>query len=641
MKKFIACALTFVMCMGCLAACGSKPAADPTPTTAPTTAPTSTPAAEDAVSDLVNAKNYLYTMYKDQTEATPVDYTVVGVVNIGGTLFPIEWTVDNASVKIVPGDNKMVTIDVDDKNPEEVSYVLTATLKDDKGNTESCSFPHRVPAALIIEDGMSYADIVDAAYKLEDGLAMDGTFTLFGTVTKIDTAWSDDYKNITVTIAVAGKEDKPIMCYRLSGDGAERLAVGDAITVEGTIKNYKGTIEFDKGCVLVGYGEHKDYTALLDAAYTLEDGLAMNEPCTLSGVISKIDTAWSPDYKNITVTIVVNDKEDKPIMCYRLSGDGADTLAIGDYITVTGTIKNYKGTIEFDKGCTLDYVVKAAGSETTPAEETPVVEEPVKVDPTGMTAAEILDAAYALAENDAFAAPCTLTGVISEIVTEYSEQYGNITVSIVVDGKEDKKIECFRLIGEGNATLAVGDTITVTGTIKNYNGKVELDAKCTLDAVVKAEGTDTPAAAKMELNANDVAAGNIESAVTYGAFVIVGTADAAVTVDGNAKKSDSGLEFTQRIKLGGSGSMDTRHITFTTSGNATVTVYAMSSSSSEDRPLLLMTAEGAEVGRGTALGKVEESTIPAITFEVSAGTYYLWSEKSGINVYYVSVEAAE
>lgn len=472
MKKLLACALIFVMCMGSLAACGNNDAADPTPTTAPTTAPTQAPV-EDTVSDLVNAKNYLFTMYKDQTEATPVDYTVVGVVNIGGTLFPIEWTVDNDTVKIIPGDDKMVTIDVDDKNPEEVTYVLTATLKDDKGNTESCSFTHRVPAAIILDAGMSYADIVDAAYTLEDGLAMEGTFRLYGTVTKIDTPWSPDYKNITVTIAVAGKEDKTIQCYRLAGEGAENLAVGDAITVEGTLKNYKGTIEFDAGCTLVGYGEHKDYTALLDAAYTLEDGLAMNEPCTMSGVITKIDTAYSADYGNITVTIVVNGVEDKPIQCYRLQGEGCESLAVGDYITVTGTIKNYKGTIEFDAKCNLDNVVKS----NAPVEEKP------QVDPTGMSAAEILDAAYALEAGEAFGAPCTLTGVIASIDTPYDAGYGNITVTIVVDGNTDKPIMCYRLVGDGIADLAVGNTITVTGTIKNYNGTIEYDAKCTLDAV--------------------------------------------------------------------------------------------------------------------------------------------------------------
>jgi len=173
--------------------------------------------------------------------------------------------------------------------------------------------------------------------------------------------------------------------------------------------------------------------------------------------------------------------------------------------------------------------------------------------------------------------------------------------------------------------------------MKNYKGKIEFDAKCNLDAVVKGEA---PAAAeKIELNANDVAAGAIETATTVGGFTIVGTADAAVTVDSNSKKSDSGLEFTQRIKLGGSGSLEYRHISFTTAGAAKITVYAMSSSSSEDRPLLLLNAEGTELGRGTTLGKVDESTIPVITFDVTeAGTYYLLSEKSGINVYYISVE---
>ena len=81
-------------------------------------------------------------------------------------------------------------------------------------------------------------------------------------------------------------------------------------------------------------------------------------PATLTGVIVKIPTAYSPDYKNITVDMIVAGMADHVIECYRLAGEGADTLVIGDTITVTGTIKNYKGLIEFDKGCSLDSVVK-------------------------------------------------------------------------------------------------------------------------------------------------------------------------------------------------------------------------------------------------------------------------------------------
>ena len=187
---------------------------------------------------------------------------------------------------------------------------------------------------------------------------LSGMTALEGEIIKIDTPWSPDYKNITVTIVCDGKTEQPIMCYRLSGEGAETLAVGDKIAVYGSIKNYKGTIEFDKGCKVLPYGSAKDVRTLL-SAYTLEEGLAMDKAVTLTGVIHKIPTPYSDQYKNITVDMTVAGLVDLPIECYRLSGEGAEGLAIGDTITVTGIIKNYKGLIEFDKGCTLDVVVKA------------------------------------------------------------------------------------------------------------------------------------------------------------------------------------------------------------------------------------------------------------------------------------------
>ena len=333
MKKFLAMLMLLAMCFSCAAM------------------------AETTDEDLAAAKTYLFMMYKDLPETTMSDYEVVGVINIGGIEFPSTWTADSDTIKIVPQDNKMVTIDVDEKNPEEVTYTLTATLSNAAGETVSVSFAHKLPAAMILE-GMSYEEIVAAAYSLEAGLALEDTQRLYGTVTKIDTPWSDEYKNITVTIQVGELADQPIQCYRLTGEGAEKLQVGDAITVEGILKNYKGTIEFDKGCVTVP-ADSVASVRLAVSAYALEAGLSMNDASTMTGVITSIDTAWSDEYKNITVTIVPGGLTDYAVQCYRLSGEGAETLAVGDTITVSGTIKNYKGTIEFDKGCTLDAVVKA------------------------------------------------------------------------------------------------------------------------------------------------------------------------------------------------------------------------------------------------------------------------------------------
>ena len=409
-----------------------------------------------------NARSYLRTMYKNSPETIMTDYDVVGSVNIGGTVYTVTWTADSETVKIIVKEDGMVTIDVDEKNPEEVFYVLTGTITSPvSGETVSVSFNHKVPAAMILE-GLSYEEIVAAAYTLEDGLAMEEPQRLYGTVIRIPSAYSEQYGNITVDIQVGDLVDQPIQAYRLTGEGVADLKIGDKITIEGIIKNYKGTIEFDKGCVLVGYGEIVSQKPVLEAAYKLEDGASMTAPTALEGEIVKIDTAYSEQYGNITVTIVCDGLTEMPIMCYRLKGDGAATLAVGDKIAVFGTIKNYKGTIEFDAGCQL--IPYGSAKDV-----------------------RILMAAYALEDGMSMEKPVTLTGVIHKIPTAYSPDYKNITVDMTIAGLVDYPIECYRLSGEGAEDLAIGDTITVTGIIKNYKGLIEFDKGCTLDAVVKAE----------------------------------------------------------------------------------------------------------------------------------------------------------
>lgn len=354
----------------------------------------------------------------------------------------ITWESDNAAAVVANG---KLTIKLPDT---DATVKLTATLK--CGSVTET----RVFEIKLVATEMSYAEIVDAAYKLEAGAALPGTCRLFGKIIKIDTPWSEQYKNITVTIEVAGLTDKPIQCFRLVGDGAEALAVGDEITVEGVIKNYNGTVEFDAKCKLIGKGEHIDQSKTVNAAYSLAEGESMASPVILKGVISKIDTAWSDQYKNITVTIIVDGITDKPIMCFRLKGEGADKLAEGQTINVYGTIKNYQGTVEFDAGCLL------------------IADDDV-------AAVKTVISAYKLAQDTALDGEKTLTGVITKIDTPYSEQYKNITVTITVAGISDKTIQCFRMVGEGAANLAEGQVITVTGTLKNFKGTVEFDAKCT------------------------------------------------------------------------------------------------------------------------------------------------------------------
>lgn len=78
-------------------------------------------------------------------------------------------------------------------------------------------------------------EILDALYGLADGDTLNGSFTLTGKITALDS-----YNN--PTFVVEGFEDRPVYCYMLKDD---RFVVGATITVTSTcLKNYKGTYEF-------------------------------------------------------------------------------------------------------------------------------------------------------------------------------------------------------------------------------------------------------------------------------------------------------------------------------------------------------------------------------------------------------------
>ena len=101
------------------------------------------------------------------------------------------------------------------------------------------------------------------------------------------------------------------------------------------------------------------------------------------------------------------------------------------------------------------------------------------------TAAEIVNAAYSLEKDEALIGTFTLTGVITKVDYAYSASNNNISITIKVTGADETKtIYCFKLTGTGISEIAVGDTVTITGPIKNYNGKVEFDQGCVLDSYV-------------------------------------------------------------------------------------------------------------------------------------------------------------
>ncbi len=412
------------------------------------TLPGEEPAKEDSY--LENAADYIKALYDKSSKQNPAprttaDFEVYDHIEIKGQAFDIVWSTDTDLVKAEAKENHVVLINIDEEAPEETVYNLIAVVSDANGNKVTLNMPKTLPQG---STDPSFEEIVFAAYKLGDGEALPKDVRLSGVVTEIPTVYSEQYGNITVNMQIGALSENIIQAYRLAGEGCADIKVGDVITVEGQIKNYKGTIEFNKPA-FVGFGDIPNQSATVDAAYLLADGEAMKGTQVIVGTIESIPSAYSEQYGNITVNLIPTG-DTRVVQAYRLTG-GAD-LAVGDEITVVGTIKNYKGTIEFDKNCRY-------------------------LSADAYRSVKTLLKAYQLEDGKALEGARQITGTIVAIPSAYSEQYGNITVNLQVGGLDDLIIQCYRL--SGGSDLAIGDTITVTGNIKNYKGTIEFDKNCT------------------------------------------------------------------------------------------------------------------------------------------------------------------
>lgn len=119
---------------------------------------------------------------------------------------------------------------------------------------------------------------------------------------------------------------------------------------------------------------------------------------------------------------------------------------------------------------------------------------------------------------------------------------------------------------------------------------------------------------------------------TKNGLTVVATESKKVTVDGSTKTFGE-TAYTQRLKLGGAGSEESRYLKFEVPQGVTVTVhFAHASSSGDVRNLVLaLGAFGNEVMRQP----VDAGETATLTYknEGEAQTAYLYSANSGLNIY--------
>lgn len=260
-RSAIVCVLVLIMCLTAFVACNDKKDG------------------QDDLSGLAKAKDYVKQLYINNNEETAADYTVVSKVNIAGTIYNVSWTVaittEGAaadSVKVVAGESN-VTIDVIDMAESEIKYVLTATITDAKGNTETVSFNRKVPQFHV----STWAEYAAA----EDGklLVVDGIVTMFNSKGN-----GASYNSMYIQDA-----DGAYYAYSMDEDPKDKnIAVGMKVRLTGTKKTYNGTYELEK--VLI--------------KEVLDTNLQVVDPININELLANVTSAKDKNLTNLQGSIV-------------------------------------------------------------------------------------------------------------------------------------------------------------------------------------------------------------------------------------------------------------------------------------------------------------------------------------------------
>ena len=192
---------------------------------------------------------------------------------------------------------------------------------------------------------------------------------------------------------------------------------------------------------------------------------------TVTGYIYEI-SELSTSYGNATYIIKDELSDDEEgLTVYRgywFNGEkftSENQIEAGKTVTVTGTLVDYNGTPEFTTG---SKIVEYDGQTSAPdSPETPDQPE---------TPANVITVAEALALiADGYNSEATVKGLISE-VSEISTSYGNATYTIKDALTDENGLIVYRgywFNGDKFTSadqLEVGKSVTVTGTLVNYNG---------------------------------------------------------------------------------------------------------------------------------------------------------------------------
>ena len=316
--------------------------------------------------------------------------------------------------------------------------------------------------------------ILDEAANLSDGEKLEGTRKTVGTIKEITEAYTTQYKNISFMLEDA---TGTIKVFRAKGNCAAYLKVGDKVYVEGNVTKFGTSIEFEYAILKTGTELDDEpnknvglstVAQVLEAAKDLANDGVLPTQCKVTGKVSNFKENFSfggGSYYTFDLT-----DETGKIYVYSPVGTVLNTLKDGETVFVKGTVKNYKGTIEFD-GAEVSYADdfdKSNVEKLTAEEKTPVIPSEI----TGTYEFISLPMAIAIARDggEDFTSNDTyyITGWVSSVS---NASFGELTIT---DGNVSIYAYGISNYTSGDGYPLLGDVVVLEAVLGTKGTDVEL-----------------------------------------------------------------------------------------------------------------------------------------------------------------------
>ena len=248
----------------------------------------------------------------------------------------------------------------------------------------------------------------------------------------------------------------------------------------------------------------------------------------VTGLVSRVTTAWDAQKGYLTYYISDNGQAENDLQMYHGAGTGADVLAVGDQVTVTGNYVLYNSSIhEFAAGNTI--VARTAATIASvaiggAAEKTTYSPEDNVFSHAGLTATATYNTGY----TKDVTADATWTNNLTENIVAAT---GKVEVTATYEGKNDMKevdviysSKTLDKITLSYASITVYEGATLPTPTVTASYVEEIAPEDVTELVAAAEGFDT------EKAYNGSAAGTYTINVSYTLGTVTKNAEYTVTV---------------------------------------------------------------------------------------------------------------